>query len=1019
MPAPLLSAAASARPTLWRAPLVVLALCVALAVTLVGWHYFTADDAVLPIRPVTQLTPVPITVAQVAVGVQKLPVQANGYLVTQTYDVAGPFLQPEAAGVLVALLGVALVYFLAVISSLVRPAFIAGMALVIFLLMSLNADLLDIFNGQKQYFLLLALVVLGLPAYYFHAFRPEVPFLSRLGLFAALVGALGAVLFLHNPNPAEVTALHLSAFFTASGAVAFALLVLWVAFENIHGLLWLNTQADNPGSRYGLWPFLLASGLYLGMLLLYYLSQTELLVLPGLHLDPYVLLIPAVLVGWLGLSRRAATFQEWLPYPGAAPTLYGVLVLLAAAVLGYALATANDPMLQAGRDFTVLAFLCVGGAFLLYVLLNFAPLLRRKLPVYRVVFEPRRFPFYAMYIVGIAAVAAVSLRNNFFLLDQVQAATFNNLGDLSRLESEYAPDDLSQALLAERYYAESDLLDQHNHKASLGRAALYRFRLQRQNEINILRRALARRPSEKISLRLAALYNELPDFFDRLAVLRSALKATPGSAALNGDMAQLFARSTLTDSVAFYWNRAEAAASDNSTLQANQLAYFISKQQWAEADEVARATADNPDDAIRSNTLLLARLTGKAPKNSPAADTTTSLTPAAFARLYHQGLGLALQHDTTLLAQLSRLAARPANAAYLDQLTFLQAFTQHYGGRPVAAQAILAPLATGSSPATAYYQQLQGLWLLDQQLPAPAATRLNEARQNGSALAALPEAYALALSSQPDSARRVAEQVLSGSDQQLKPAARQLLAVLGLDFRTQFTQSPDSLKTQYLVVRGDELPAAEIIPAANAVTTPTLRAVALQAQLPRAIQQNQLTAVQQTLLQAAPAIDAPTASAWNALRGEVYVRGKQWPELRQLLQHGHFGKFDLFQRLYFRAALAEADQQPKEAARLYQQLAREAPFAENGLVAAADFYTRRQEYNQAYTILLRGIEYNPGSVVLLKAYVLASIPVGLTEYAESPLYRLGTLLSPADYATFRTEYEARRAARATAAAPWN
>ncbi|RSK45711.1 tetratricopeptide repeat protein [Hymenobacter perfusus] len=1018
MPAPALLPAPG-RPTFWRGPLLVLALCAAVAVVLAGWHYFTAEDTVLPVQAVAQLTPIPATVAQVTIGTENLPIQANGYLITQTYDVAGPFLRPDAAFALVALLGVALVYFLATVNSLARPAFIAGMALVIFLLMSLNADLLGVFDGQKQYFLLLALAGLGLPAYYFHAFRPDTSFGLRLGVFAALVVGLGALLFLRSPGPTEVTALHLSAFFTASGAVAFALLVVWVAFENLHGLLWLNTQAETPAGRYGLLPFLLASGLYLGMLLLYYLNQSELLVLPSLHLDPFVLLIPAVLIGWLGLRRRAVTFADWVPAQLAAPTVYLVLVLLAAAVLGYALATANDPMLQAGRDFTALAFLCVGGAFLLYVLLNFAPLLRKKLPVHRVVFEPRRFPFYAMYILGLAVLAAVEMRNNFFLLDQVQAASFNNLGDLSRLESEYAPDDMAQALLAERYYAESDVLDQHNHKASLGRAALYRFRLQRQNEINILRRALSRRPSEKISLRLAALYNEPSDFFDRLAVLRQALKTTPNSAALNSDLAQLYSRSSLTDSVAFYQNRAEAASPDNPTFLANQLAYLISKQQWPEAAKLAQVSAASPDAAVQSNVLLLAQLTGQPASLTDSPDTATVLSPARFARLYHEGLSRALRHDTTLLPVLPRLAARPVNEGYLDQLTFLRAFTQHYGGRPVAAQTTIVPLATGSSPATAYYQQLQGLWLIDQGLTVPAAARLNEARQNESSLVALPEAYALALINQPDSARRVAARALTGATPAGAVSIQRLLTILEPDFRSRYLQAPDSLRTQYLVVRGDELPAAQQVPAALSITNEALRNTALLAQLPRALQSGQLPITQQAVQQYAPAITAIGASPWNVLRGELYVRGRQVPELRQLVQKGRFTGFDLFQRLYFQAILAEAAQQPQEAARLYAQLVREAPFAENALVAAAAFHTTRRDYNAAYNTLLRGIEVNPGSVALLKAYVLASVPVGLTEYAQSPLYRLGTLLSPVDYATFRTEYEARRTAKSAATAPWN
>ncbi|WP_426492883.1 hypothetical protein [Hymenobacter sp. 102] len=1009
---------ASARPVWWRGPLALLTLCAALAILLAGWHYATAEDVILPVRPVAQLTPVPTTVDYVPIGVARMPVQANGYLVTHTWDVAGPFLRPEAAFALVAFLGVALVYFLAAISRAARPVFVAGMALVIFLLMSLNIDLLGLLDSQERYFLLLALAVLGGPAYYFHAFRPAVSFPVRLGSFTALVGGLGLLLFLGSPSPASVTALHISAFFTAGGAIAFALLVLWVAFENVHGLLWLNTQADTPTGRFGLWPFLLASFLYLGTLLLYYLNQNETVLLPGLHLDPYVLLLPAVLVAALSFGRRARTFQEWLP-ASEATMLYGALVLLAAATLGYALATANDPLLQAGRDFTVLAFLGVGAAFLLYVLLNFAPLLRQKLPVYRVVFEPRRFPFYAMYVLGIAVVVVVAQRNGFFVLDQVQAASFNNLGDLARLESETNPEDMAQALLAERYYAESDVLDQHNHKASLGRAALYRFRLQRQNEINILRRALARRPSERISLRLAALYNEPSDFFDRLSVLREALKATPGSAALNGDLAQLYTRSTLSDSVDFYQARAEAAAPGNPVLQANRLAALIRQQQWSQARKLAQAAATSPDAALRSNALLLAQLTGQPAPSPSAPDTARVLSVAGFARLYHEALARAMRQDTSLLPVFPRLLAQPANEAYQDQLLFLRAFTQHLGGQPVAAQITLAPLATGSSPAAAYYQQLQGLWLLQQGLPAPAAARLQEARQSGAVTAALPQAFALALNSQPDSARQVAGRVLASAETDSQKMARQLLTVLEPDFRTRYEQASDSLRAQFLVLRGDELPAAELLPAAAQITTPALRSAALLAQLPRALQQGQLPAVQRFLERYAPAVTAAAASPWNVLRGETYVRARQWPALRQLVQRGRFTGFDRFQALYFRAALAQATQQPRQAARLYAQLAHQAPFVENGLVAAAAFYAARHDVNLAYNTLLRGIDYNPTSVPLLKAYVLASIPVGLTEYAQSPLYRLGTLLSPADYATFRTQYETRRAARAAATAPWN
>ena len=376
-----------------------------------------------------------------------------------------------------------------------------------------------------------------------------------------------------------------------------------------------------------------------------------------------------------------------------------MLVLLAAAVLGYALATANDPLLQAGRDFTALAFLCGGTAFLLYVLLNFGPLLRQKKAVYRVVFEPRRLPFYALYVLTLVALVAVTMRNNFFLVDQVQAASFNNLGDLSRLESELTPDDMSRALLAERYYAESDDLDQHNHKASLGRAALYRFRLQRQNEINILRRAL-----EPAALR--------PGF--PCAWPPSTTSPTTSSTAWRC-CGPVCGRTLPTAPSTPTWPSSTpappSATRSPSTatgpwlptlmmprLPANELAYRISQQQWDDARALVTSTGSTASAAFRSNVLLLAQLTGQPAQPAALPDSTAALSSTSFALLYHDGLNRAVQGDTTLLPLLPALAAQPDNAPYLDQLTFLRAFTQHYGGRPVAAQTTIMPLATGSGP---------------------------------------------------------------------------------------------------------------------------------------------------------------------------------------------------------------------------------------------------------------------------------------------------------------------------------
>ncbi|TGE19239.1 tetratricopeptide repeat protein [Hymenobacter elongatus] len=1005
----------------WRIALWALGLVAGLSLGLAIYYYFTGDDYTLRVQEIAQLKTVPTVLQQVQVGLDVLPVRVNGYLVTETHDVIGPFVRPEAAVALLLLVAVCLVFYLAVISTLPRLSFVAGMALLIFLLMSFNADLLGIIDSREQYFLILTLLALGVPAYVFHSFWPDVAFGQRLLTFSLLVAGLSTLLFLRSDNPIDTTALHLVSYATTSGATAVALLVLWLSIENIYGLLWFNTQAENPGSRFGILPFLLASGLYLGTLLLYYWNDGELLILPGVNLDPLLLLLPAAVISWLNLGRRATTYGEWVPF-SAARYLFLILLTLAAGFLGFAFATANGPLIAAARDFTALALLAGGAAFLLYILFNFVTLIRQKLRVFRVVYEPRRLPFYIVYIVGIGSLLAVEMRNNLYVLDQVQAGYFNNVGDLTRLQSEEQSNADGLALLAERYYAESDVLDQHNHRASMGRAALYHFRSQRQNEINALRRALSRAPSEKISLRLAALYNEPGDFFDRQQVLRQGLKGTPRSARLANDLAQLYTRSALTDSVEFYLQRAEALAPDNAVVRANRLAFLVQTQQTDAARKlVAEQSKSATSASWQSTASLLNLLSGKPSAPAAVALPSPSLTTAEFAHLYHDCLRRAAVGDTSQLALLARLAQQPDNSAYLDQLTFVRALMQHYGGQVVAAQTTLLPLTTGNSSGSAYYQNLWGLWLLEQRLYASASARFAAARRTGYAEAALFRAYAQALLNQPDSARVSATQALAGNTFGTNQSARRLVSILTLDFDTQYALASDSVKAQYVVLRGNSLYPESQLPRAAALATPATRSAALLAQIPRALQAGRLAEAQQAvaLFAPAPATKTAAASAWNVLRGQVYLQSQQFTVLRQMLTTGYFSRRDQPYSLYYQAVLAQQDNNRPLATQLFGRVVREAPYLEAGVLAAANFYLGRQQDMPAYNALLKGLEYNPESVGLLKAYTLAAVPAGLGEYAASSLEKLRTLLSPSEYRTFLTLYNARRATQAATATPWN
>ena len=896
----------------------------ALAVGLAVYFYFTGEAATMPLRTVPHLQPVALVLDSVAAGPVNLPVQASGFITTLTHDVGGPFTQPEAAAGFLALLALALAGWVAVASTLARGPFVVGMVPVIFLLLSLNTESLGLFGSNERYFLYLMLGLIVGVGYGLHAFAENLALRWRGLIMGGIVAALSVVVLTQSLLSGPETLLQLAAYATPGGAVLVALLVLWVAVENVRALLWFNTQAEQPGGRFGLGPFLAASLMYVGALLLYVWNDGHLALGLGLSLDPLVLLLPALVVGWLGLRLRAASYGAWVPYATGAAQLYPLAVLGAAGALGYALATANTPLLAAARSFTGAALALLGAAFLLYVIINFSPLIRQRLRVYRVVFEPRRLPLYPVYVLGIGGMLAIQSRLGFPLPDQVMAGQFNLLGDLTRQQSEAAPDDLALAGLAERYFAESgDVLYRANLHAELGRAALYRFRQQRQNEINALRRALLRGPSEKVSVRLASLYNEPDDLFEGLDVLRKGLKEQPRSAPLAGDLAQLFTRTALADSVAFYLDKAERLNPGSYPSRTNQLGFLLSQDLLAEARKRAPGLAPKATEAALLSNLALLQLRTKPALGvalpAPAAGPLV-LAASDFARLYHGVLLAVTRHSNQLtpdlFQRLSRLASHPANADYYEQLQFLQALGHHARGEELLARQLLLPLATGTSATAAYYQQLLGLWQLQQGQYATAAEQLGFAASHDAPAAAEMRVYALALTGQPDSVRVATGRLLASADtaqQRLGQRAQRLLA------------------------------AARI---------------------------------------AAPAASSNRlGNAWLAAAQKAVARGD------------------------VKAATAQ-----------YQRIVREAPFNEAAVLATAAFFRQQRQLPAAYEALRAGLNENPQSLPLLRAYVLAAAEAGLSEYAAEALGQLRRRLPAAAYATLAAEYAAHQAARAAAAA---
>ncbi|MFC0606412.1 hypothetical protein ACFFGQ_01665 [Rufibacter quisquiliarum] len=978
----------------------------ALVVAVIGlgvYGYFKGEKLVYPLEKETELFPAEAHLFPSAPLLTPMRVEVNAYLVSEQYAIGPMHLPQWAVWVHLAGLAVALVFFWTVASTLTRMAYYVAATLGMLWLSTFNLDLLGIFPGTSRTLLLIGLGLFGVTSYLFHAFWRSGSFLLRFVVFTALTLLFGGAVFFASPLSGALTALHIVNYSTLGSFVAAVLLMLLVAYENLHGLLWFNTHAQQPQRRFGLPQFLLISVLYLGNLLLLYLRQAGILEIDYLGFDALLLFLFSTAVGFWGLRQREVQYARFLQFKTEAAPLYLVLALLSFLNLGYACLMANDTMVQAYRGAIILTHLAFGISFLLYVLANFWPLLKEKLRVYRVVYDPKRLSFFVVYLMGAVLLVIMVIRNNYAVFYQTQSAYYTYLGDLYQ-QTEESP------LLAEQFYSEASHRSRSNTRALASLADIYHAAGMRTLEMNRLQDLLSRKPSPQGFLQLANLYTDPSDLFDHLKILQTGVRQFPEYAPLLNNLGLLYGTTTFTDSAAFYLDKALAHSHEPEVVQANQLAFLFKHGFKQQAVEFSQTYDHDRHLPLLTNKLAIGFLIGgKTPVQTTAPLQDSILSSASFAYFYLQHLLPTSKGEPKAgIAQVDRLLRQEANLGFTDDLTLLKAVLQQRAGYPAQAKATLEQLAANNTATAGHYNDILGQWMLQVQLYPSAAAYFGKARQAGYRDAQLHEAVALALAGQESEAAQLALQTTT------LPEAWQQRAATQLAIATQLTPSqaataPDSLKVQFLQLKAQKLPLDQVEQVATTITTPALAPAAALPLIERYLQEKNLTTAQ-NLLQAHFPTSFPKnylKSKANALQAALWWQAEQWQELKTQLPSLYFTPQDIGVKLYYQAKLAQRNKQTKEATNLFEQLVRQAPWYEAGYLAAADILVRQKQPLKAYDLLLEGITFNPSSIALRKAYVRLALDQGLREYGLQGLEQLEPLLLPADYLRFRKEIDAK------------
>ncbi|PRY13120.1 hypothetical protein CLV24_10634 [Pontibacter ummariensis] len=975
------------------------------------YHYFTGESSVFGWDKLTDLQVVPVPVHEVTRLLEPFTLTANGYLIFEQYDVALPTVNTTAAMLLLGILAICVAFYTAAISAMKRLPYFGGVLLLMLFLATFNFDLLDVFGGgASQTALLLSIALLAVTSYAFQAFWPGTPFAIRVVAMLGVMVVLGFLIYSEAEFPPELVTLHLVSYSSIGTLVATVLFMLWVSYENVNALVWINTQGKTPERRFSLWQFMLISVLYLLSLLLLYLRHVGYLKADDLfYLNGYFILLLSTLTGFWGMRQREAYYKNLFHFRPTGAVLYLVFATITFLSIGYAFATANDSLTVLYHDLIVYTHLAFGFGFFLYVMVNFGRLMEERLPVYKVVYEPKKLSLFSFLLISMALCAILVMRTQYRSYFYAQAGYYNYLGDLYTASG--------NEILAERFFEESDLYDANNVKANYSLASMHREAQERNEEVLRLKEALEKRPNPKLYVRLANLYNEKEYFFEKLYVLQQGAEEFPESAEIYNNLALLYSQTSVQDSTAYYFNLAERFASDEDFVHSNQLAFYTRQAMLDPARAVLEESRKGKYKTLRSNMAALRQLLGQDPESKEAFIPDSLEAVEDFTLFYNQTISRLNEGDTSRLQAINNYLATPGNQLFFEDLLYLKGLVHHYNGLPKEGRRLVENLALQSESNSGYYYNALGQWMLEEQNYKAAAAYFKQAKDHGYAQAYLSHGYALALANQPEEAVQALEEVAFAENEAATAVAQDLAALLQQEVDSVIAQAPDKDKVQYLLTYLPELSRREVDALVEAVGEKDLKRRALVARVNYLMGQKKWRtayfAIKETATQLQP--EGELRSQLNLQQLRLWLYTKNYDALLDRMDRLYFTARDERQKLYFKARIAEVKGRTEEAAARYEQALKMLLYDEEVVLAAANFFNKYQPKEEtAYNILLSGITYNPFAAELYKAYALESLDQGLYSYAEQAQETLSNLLPAAEYSTFietldqkRQEIEAR------------
>ena len=954
----------------------------------------------------SELAEVPVAVHTFTDGLLSYTAGGKAYTVSEQFLASAISIHPALATACLTGVVIAFVLIISAISRFDRLRYLIGMGILILGMAFFRWEMLDIPELTGNTLFLTLTVLFGGLSYYFHAFRPDLPIYIRLLAFALLTGA--TALALSSVSPVAFPAMTLLSYGLPVLLVLSVGFIFFISAEIIAGLVWLTSTsreqnrpsaeiaglvAEPPtalGTTLGTRNFLVITALYLINLVMIWLKNTKMVEWDVLAISPFLLYLVSVTIGIWGFRRLVAQ-QDVVSFRDGGAFLYMGLALLTTLTIGYAFATANDPITEMFEDVIVYTHLGMGLVFVVYVYINFWPIFKQHRAVHRILYKPKRLELSLFRIVGFIVTIVLLSTGGLITLRQAIAGYYNALGDY------YVA--INQQPSAEAFYRLALEQEFQNHKTNYSLASLAMRQDDQATASFYYQRATLKQPHPQDYAGLSQAYLQTSLFFEAVKALQQGIHAFPDNGELKNNLGFLYARTSVADSAYYYLKAASMQAGNGDVPEANLLGFYARHPLVLSADStLATSVKSSEYESYQANALAL-RLVAQNDTVQPArptwlaeAPTNQGLSIGRFANLYNYAI-VNQRPDTVLASRLRPLLVNPLNQDFTDELLLAQAMAEYKAFRPAEAFNILAQLAQDNKLDGPAYRQTAGIWMLEQGLFQAAADQF---WANTDTTSIYYRAIALTKKGDLPVAQSYWETAAKTD-----PAVAALKQVL-YDERKPAT---DIEKAIYVAYRPDNEGRGAYW---ETIANPGLKTVAGVYLTNDYLQQLQWRNAQLMLSGMPTRQVGPLAISLRnvaAIRLSAFRRSVGSAEtMADSILPQQRAEAD-----YWLGQTYERTRQPAKAMTWYKRALSRAPLNARIVTAVADQLQARKQTQAAYDLVLSALPYNEDQPMLLRKYATLCLAIGLPDYADDALAKLQSASAPADYQAFLADYQKKRA----------